>query len=174
MSCSLTNEEISTDPSFKLRFSADTVFFDTIFSEIPSITRRLRVYNDNSSAVSIASIALADQNTAYALTINGQRGTSFANTKLLAQDSLLILLEALISDRDSDLPYVIEDQLKFSTNGNNQEVFVFSWGQDANYIKDSVLVCNTTWTAGKPYVIFDNALVDSLCTLTIEPGTRVF
>jgi len=36
------------------------------------------------------------------------------------------------------------------------------------------LACNTTWSAGKPYVIYDHVLVDSLCTLTIEPGTRIF
>ena len=173
-SCSLTNEDISTDPSFQLRFSADTVFFDTIFSEIPSITRRLRVYNDNNAAVSIASIALADPNSTYELTINGRQGKRFSNTKLLSNDSLLILVDALIEDRDNTLPYVIEDRLEFSTNGNNQEVSIFSWGQDVNYLRDSVLTCNTTWTAGKPYVIFNSALVDSLCTLTIEPGTRIY
>jgi len=173
-SCSLTNEEISTDPDFKLRFSADTVFFDTIFSEIPSITKRLRVYNDNNSAISIAAINLNEEDTPYNLTLNGQQGTSFNNTKLLSNDSLLILIEAQLNDRDNDWPYVVEDKLIFSTNGNNQEVSIFSWGQDANYIKDSILTCNTTWTQGKPYVIYDNALVDSLCTLTIEPGTRIF
>ena len=173
-SCTLTNEEVSTDPSHKLRFSADTVFFDTIFSEIPSITRRLRVYNDNNAAVSIATISLEDANSPYKLTINGRTGTAFDNTKLLARDSLLILLDVQISDRDLDLPYVIEEKLKFKTNGNSQEVSIFSWGQDVNYIRDSILTCNTTWTAGKPYVIFDNALVDTLCTLTIEPGTQIY
>lgn len=134
----------------------------------------MRVYNDNSNALSIASITLNDPGSPYQLTVNGQKGTSFSNTKLLANDSLLILIEANLTDRDMDLPYVIEDQLKFRTNGNNQEVSIFSWGQDANYIKDSILVCSTTWSAGKPYVIYDNALVDSLCTLIIEPGARVF
>ena len=174
ISCSLSDQEISTDPSHKLRFSADTIFFDTIFTEIPSVTKRLRVFNDRSIAVSIASIALADPNTSYLVTVNGIEGTAFEATKILANDSILILLKANINDRDSLSPYVVEDQLKFTTNGNNQEVSVFSWGQDANYLKDSVLVCNTTWTAGKPYVIYDHILVDSLCTLNIEPGTRIF
>ena len=174
ISCSITSQEISTDPTHRLRFSQDTIFFDTIFTEIPSVTKRLRVYNDHNSAVSIASIALADPATSYLVTVNGTKGTSFEATKILANDSILILLEANIFDRDSLSPYVIEDQLLFSTNGNNQEVSVFSWGQDANYLKDSVLACNTTWTAGKPYVIYDHILVDSLCTLTIEPGTRIF
>lgn len=132
------------------------------------------MYNYNNDAVSIATIALADVNTSYELTINGIKGTAFANTKLASGDSLLVLIDALIDNRDNDLPYVIEDQLNFNTNGNQQEVSVFSWGQDANYIKDSILVCNTTWTAGKPYVIYDNTLIDSLCTLVIEPGASIF
>jgi len=174
ISCSLNSDEISTDPSHKLRFSADTIFFDTIFTEIPSVTKRLRVYNDQSTAVSVASIALADPNTPYIITINGIRGTAFEAIRILANDSILVLLEADISDRDSLSPYVVEDQLKFSTNGNQQEVSVLSWGQDANYLKDAILPCNTIWTAGKPYVIYDHVLVDSLCTLIIEPGTRIF
>ena len=174
LSCSLTSEEISTDPIAKLRFSTDTIFFDTIFSEIPSISKRLRVFNDHNQAISIASIALKDMNTPYTVTVNGIEGVSFINTKILANDSILLLVKANITDRGDDSPYVVEDQLQFLTNGNNQEVSIFSWGQDANYLKDSVLACNTTWTTGKPYVIFDHVLVDSLCTLTIEPGTRIF
>ena len=172
--CSLTSEELSTDPSITLRFSADTIFFDTIFSEIPSVTRRLRVYNDHNTAINIASINLADPNSSYTITVNGIEGKAFAKTKIFANDSILVLLRANINNRDSLSPYVIEDQLIFITNGNNQEVSIFSWGQDAVYLKDSILVCNTTWTAGKPYVIFDNILIDSLCTLTIEPGARIF
>ena len=174
LSCTLNNDEIATDPSLTLRFSTDTVFFDTIFSEIPSISRRLRVYNDHSKAISIATIAMAGDDSPYFITVNGTRGQSFANTRILANDSILLILEANISPRDSTSPYVVEDQLRFVTNGNQQEVVVFSWGQDANYLKDSVLACNTVWQAGKPYVIYNNVLVDSLCTLTIEPGTRVF
>lgn len=174
LSCSLSSEEVSTDPNAKLRFSVDTIFFDTIFSEIPSISKRLRVFNDQDQAISIASIKLADANTPYVVTVNGIEGTSFISTKVLANDSILLIVKAQITDRDIVNPYVIEDQLLFSTNGNNQEVSIFSWGQDVNYLKDSVLVCNTTFLAGKPYVIFDHILVDSLCTLTVEPGAKIF
>jgi len=174
ISCSFTAEEISTDPAIKLRFSADTIFFDTIFSEIPSISRRLKVYNDYNQTVRIAKIEFNNPNSPYSLTVNGIQGTAFNNTQLLANDSMLVFLEANISDRDSLSPYVVEDQLKFITNGNQQEISVFSWGQDANYLKDSILASNTTWQAGKPYVIFDNILIDSLCTLNIGPGARIF
>jgi len=174
ISCSLTAEDITTDPDVRLRFSTDTIFFDTIFTEIPSISKRLRVFNDQNAAINIASIALEDPDSPYTLTVNGIRGNAFSATRILANDSILILLEASINDRDSQSPYVVEDQLVFTTNGNNQQIAVLSWGQDANYLKDSLLACNTTWTAGKPYVIYNSVLVDSLCTLNIEAGTRIF
>lgn len=174
ISCELPNEQLLTDPQARLRFSADTVFFDTVFTSIKTITRRVRVYNDHSGLLSISKIELAKPNTPFILTVNGLPGTSFADTRLLGGDSLLLLIEANIDPQDQSLPYIVEDKILFSTNGNNQALPVIAWGQDAHFLKDSILVCNTTWTAGKPYVIYDNILVDSLCTLTIEAGTRVF
>ena len=126
LSCSLTSEEISTDPIAKLRFSTDTIFFDTIFSEIPSISKRLRVFNDHNQAISIASIALKDMNTPYTVTVNGIEGVSFINTKILANDSILLLVKANITDRGDDSPYVVEDNLQLFAYGNNEEVNVSS------------------------------------------------
>ncbi len=158
----------------QLRFSADTIFFDTLFTEIPSITKRLRVYNNRDRPLIIDQITLADPNTPYRITVNGRQGTSFSEVRILAHDSILILLEALLPARDSLAPFVAEDRLLFNPKYSSQEVIILSWGQDANYLKDTVLACNTTWSAGKPYVLFGSVLVDSLCTLTLEAGTQVY
>lgn len=163
-----------TFEKIQLRFSQDTVYFDTLISTVKSITRRLRVYNDETKAVTIGHIGITDASNAFSITVNGIEGNDFENTDLLAGDSLLILLNATLEEQNQDLPFVVEESLSFSTNGNDQEIPVIAWGQDAHFLRDSVLVCNTTWTAGKPYVIYDNILVDSLCSLTLEPGTRVY
>ena len=49
-----------------------------------------------------------------------------------------------------------------------------AWGQDAIYLGDEILPCNTTWTNDKPYIVYSSILVDTLCQLTIEKGTRIF
>ncbi|MCB0496154.1 MAG: right-handed parallel beta-helix repeat-containing protein [Cyclobacteriaceae bacterium] len=172
-SCKRTDPEF-TEGSVQLRFSEDTVYFDTLLSTVKSTTKRLRVYNDASKAVSISTIGITNTSNAFSLTVNGIEGNAFENTDLLAGDSLLILLNATLEDQNENLPYVVEETLSFTTNGAEQTVPVIAWGQDAHFLRDSVLVCNSVWTAGKPYVIYDDILVDSLCSLTIEPGTRVY
>ncbi len=158
----------------QLRFSADTVYFDTLLTTVISITKRLRVYNDNDKAVTISSIGISNSSDAFSIIVNGVEGNDFTNTDLLGGDSLLILLKANLQEQNQDLPYVVEEALQFSTNGAAQQIPVIAWGQDAHFLRDSILVCNTVWTAGKPYVISNNILIDSLCKLTIEPGTRIF
>ncbi len=158
----------------QLRFSADTVYFDTLLTTISSITKRLRVYNDSEKAVTIGSIEITNSSDAFSIIVNGVEGNNFTNTDLLGGDSLLVLLKANLQEQNQNLPYVVEEALQFSTNGATQEIPVIAWGQDAHFLRDSILMCNTVWTAGKPYVIYDNMLVDSLCTLVIEPDTRIF
>jgi parallel beta helix pectate lyase-like protein len=173
VSCKPASPEFGFSP-IQLRFSADTIYFDTLISTVNSITKRLRVYNDDSKAVTISSISISNTSDAFTIKVNGIEANSFENTDLLAGDSLLILLEANLKEQNQDLPFVVEEELLFSTNGAIQQVPVIAWGQDAHFFRDSILVCNSVWKAGKPYVIYDNILVDTLCTLSIEPGTRIF
>ena len=177
--CTPEEEEFTFESSATLRFSTDTLFFDTVFTqsarEIRNVTRRFRVFNDNDNAVRVSEISLeGGSNSPYTIFVNGRPGFEFNDTRILGNDSMLILVEVNIDPQDESEPFVVEDRVNFISNGNQQHVQLVSWGQDAVFFRDRVLDCNTTWTAGKPYVIFNAVLVDSLCTLTIEPGTRVF
>lgn len=175
IACTPTEEDITFDSSASLRFSTDTVLFDTLFTSVGSITRRFRIYNDNDNALLISSISLeGGEDSPYTLLVNGRAGTEFQDIRILGNDSLLLLTEVTIDPMDEALPFLVRDQVDFVTNGNQQNVKLVSFGQDANFLGDSVLTCDEVWTAGKPYVITSSILVDSLCNLTIEPGARVF
>ncbi len=174
-SCEPEEQILTFDPEAKLRFSADTVLFDTVFTAVPTITKRLKVYNDNSGALSISKIYIGGgERSSFNIGVNGFESHEFSEVRLLRGDSMLILIDARIDPLDENLPFVVEDSILFETNGNSQAVILAAWGQDAHYLQDSVLACNTTWTAERPYVIYNSVLVDSLCTLTIDPGTRIF
>ncbi len=178
-SCTPEEEKITFESDAVLRFSTDTIFFDTVFTqistEIRNVTKRFRVYNDNDNAVRISDISLAGgSESPYTLIVNGRPGSSFTDTRVLGGDSMLVLVEVSIDPQDESLPFVVEDQVNFLTNGNAQDVKLVSWGQDANFLRDSVLACNTVFTGDKPYVIYNSILVDTLCNLTIEPGARIF
>ena len=174
-SCDRDNEIIDPNPEIPLRFSTDTILFDTLFTSLGSITKRFRVFNDNNGAVRIGEIRLGDDtNSPYDIIVNGSRGKSFSDIEILGKDSLLILVDVTIDPRNQDLPFIVRDSVLFNTSNDERDVKLISWGQDANFLNDSVLVCNTTWTADRPYVIFNSVLVDSLCQLDIDPGARIF
>jgi len=173
--CDPPEEKITNDPSVKLRFSADTVLFDTVFTTVGSITKRIKVFNDDKNALNISIISLGlESSSPYDLTINGFEGKLFEDQRLLGGDSMLVLVKVTVDPRNEDLPFIVKDSIQFLTNGNFQDIKLISWGQDANFLNDSILSCNTFWTATRPYVIFNSILIDSLCELTIEKGTKIF
>jgi len=174
-SCLPEHERITTDPDSQLRFSSDSVAFDTVFTAINSITKRLKVFNDSRNAVEISRIYLeGGSSSPYQIIVNGNTADEHRDVRLLGQDSLLILIDVTIDPMDEDNPYLITDRIQFETNGNVQDVDLVAYGQDAVFLNGEVLACNTVWTSGRPYVIYNSVLIDTLCTLTIEPGARIY
>lgn len=175
IACTPKEEDITFDSDASLRFSTDTVLFDTLFTGVGSITRRFRIFNDNDNALLISSISLeGGESSPYTLFVNGRVDTDFQDVRILGNDSLLLLTEVTIDPQNESLPFLVRDQINFETNGNAQNVKLVAFGQDANFLGDSILACNTVWTNEKPYVITSSILVDSLCSLTIEAGTQIF
>jgi len=170
---SCEKEVFITDSSAELRFSTDTVFFDTVFTTIGSTTKRFTVKNTHNNKIKVSSIKLAGgKNSFYRLNINGQQATSLSNVEIPANDSLYIFVEVTIDPNNSSNPLVAKDSIIFQTNGNIQDIKLISWGQDVHLIDGKIL--NTqTWTADKPYLVYNSALVDTNQTLTIEAGARI-
>ena len=174
VSCTPEEEKISSGSIQPLVFSTDTVIFDTIFTQIGSITKRLIVGNPNENAVSIGSIALAGgSNSPYTILVDGMAGDRFEDEIILGNDSLLVLVSVLIDPRQENLPFLVKDSIVFTTNNILQDVKLISYGQDANFLNDSILVCNAVWDSEKPYVLSNSVLVDALCTLTVKKGVKV-
>jgi hypothetical protein len=67
-----------------------------------------------------------------------------------------------------------QDSILFVSNGNIQDVKLIAYGQDVTLINGQRISRDTTWTASKPVLIYDYAWVDSLVTLTVEAGTKVY
>ena len=78
-----------------LTFSKDTVYLDTVFTNIGSSTYNLKVYNNSSKNILIPEIKLSNgENSFFRLNVDGiynqdnDNGKSFENIELLANDSL--------------------------------------------------------------------------------------
>lgn len=174
LACTPEQEIIDDSPGDPLILSTDTVLFDTLFTTVGSVTRRLRISNENKQAIKIANISLAGgASSPFNIIVNGDKGFSFDDVVIFGGDSLLILVEVTIDPRNVDLPFLVKDSVTINQGNFQQHVKLVSWGQDANFLNNVILSCNETWTADRPYVIVGGVLVDSLCNLTVERGTRV-
>lgn len=169
-----------------LQFSLDTLRFDTVFTEIGSATRILKVYNTYDRAIRISRISVeSGTDTRFRFNVDGFASNEIEDIEIAARDSLYIFGEVTVNP-DAPLsvsPYVIEDHLVFETNGNTQRVLLEAWGQNANYVPNrfneggiATLSCNggeVVWDDPKPYVVYGLLFIDN-CTLRIPAGTRIY
>ncbi|HEY0047293.1 MAG TPA: hypothetical protein VGB44_11335 [Flavobacterium sp.] len=123
----------------ELRFSRDTVYLDTVFTNIGSSTYTLKVYNKSDKDISIPTIQLGrGLESKYRMTVDGMQGTNgkiFENVELLAEDSLYIFIEttAGIADANPD-DFLYTDQIKFSSGSNIQTVELVTLIKDAVFL----------------------------------------
>lgn len=186
-----------------LEFSRDTVYLDTVFTNIGSSTYTLKVYNRSNEDISIPSIRLRKgQQSKYRLMVDGIPGKEFSNVELLAKDSMFVFIEttANIADANTD-DFLYTDEIDFSSTTGNQEIPLVTLIQDAYFLypqRDSEgnyenIPYNDTlnvygfnldenditngneynWRNNKPYVIYGYAAVPAGKTLTVDPGARV-
>ncbi|RZK22518.1 MAG: hypothetical protein EOO63_18250, partial [Hymenobacter sp.] len=178
--CKPREEQLQTSGS--LAFSADTVKFDTVFTTIRTVTKRLWVYNRNAKAVNVDLVSLDNPATSpYTLVVNGDPKQTATNLFIRGNDSLLILVRAQLKDNGQNglaKDLVVQENLNFRTNGQDQHVLLRSFGQNI-YLHDgkstsTVLPCNAIWTNDRPHVLYGQVVVGPSCTLRIKPGTRIF
>lgn len=164
-----------------LNFSQDTIVFDTVFTTIGSTTKQFKIYNRENNSLNIEEIELmGGEDSPFRLNIDGSEGINFSNISILEQDSLFVFVDVKLRVNNQTNPMVIEDQIRFKTNGVNQFVNLVVWGQDIYYhysdIKNgTVLDLNEgIWPNDKPHLIYGAAFVDENKTLEIQAGTKVY
>ena len=174
---SCVKEEYNNDISAKIQFSTDTIFFDTVFTDVGSTTAYLTIRNPYDEFLNINSIALGrGSSSQYRINVNGQSSDLVRNIELAPHDSLYILVEVTINPNADNAPFVVQDSIICNINGDIQDVKLMAWGQNAHYIdgRYNGHIQTTTWTADKPYLIYNSMMVDKNHILTIEAGTKIY
>ncbi len=167
-------DKIDSTPGLGLAFSDDTVFFDTVFPSVGSVTRRLVVYNPHDGKVVVSDIRLAGGEASnYRLNINGIPALSVTNLEIAGHDSLFIFVRVTVDPQNLSTPFVVTDSIRFMTNGTLQQVRLVAWGRDAFFYRDGNLEGDVTWDSLRAHVIYGSLRIDTNATLTIMPGTRV-
>lgn len=156
-----------------LDFSADTVVFDTVFTTIGSTTKRLKIYNNSNRNLRIDEIELmGGENSPFRINVDGLSGTRFSELEIEGNDSLWIFIEVTLDPNGGSLPLIVEDSIRFQTNGVDQHVILAAWGQDAYFYNNEFT--SGTWQNDKPHVIYGYAAVPEGQTLTIPAGTDIY
>jgi len=132
--------DFETVPSTgKLEFSRDTVYLDTVFTNIGSSTYTLKVYNNSKNDITIPSIKLAKGlSSKYRMTVDGMQGNQgklFENVNLLAKDSMYIFIETTANIADANpADFLYTDQILFDGGSNLQKVELVTLIQDAIFL----------------------------------------
>ncbi|WP_036385371.1 choice-of-anchor Q domain-containing protein [Muricauda sp. MAR_2010_75] len=185
-----------------LEFSKDTVFLDTIFTNIGSSTYTLKVYNRSDEDIYIPYVGLqTGQNSSYRLNVDGLPGKEFDNVPLLAKDSLYIFIETTFDvSQTLENEFLYTESLLFGSGPMTQKVELVTLVRDAIFLypktrsdgtKESLVLGmdengeeikvegfyleadELLFTNEKPYVIYGYAAVPDGNTLIMQPGARV-
>ena len=156
-----------------LDFSKDTVVFDTVFTTVGSTTKRLKIYNRNNRNLKVDEIELmGGSNSPFRINVDGLSGTVFKDLEIEGNDSLFIFVEVTLDPNNGTLPMIIEDSIRFRTNGVDQHVVLAAWGQDAYFHRNDTN--SGIWPKDKPHVIYGYAGIDEGQSLTIQGGTDIY
>src|SRR5690606_705183 len=121
-----------------LEFSRDTVYLDTLFSNIGSSTYTLKVYNRSNKDIKIQRIGLGGgENSKYRLMVDGMYGKTFNNVEMLPRDSMYIFIETPLDYNDyanSETTFLYTDKIEFESVTHTQKVELVTLVQDAIFL----------------------------------------
>jgi hypothetical protein len=171
---SCKKEHYVSGSSLNLKFSSDTVMFDTLFTKFGSVTHYLKVYNKSSGTALLDRIKLARSgNTPYRIMVDGIQSDAVNNIEIPEGDSIYIMVESTLPENLSKEPFIVKDSILFESGGYSQDVDIISWGQNVTLINNEVLTTEIL-DGDLPYLFYGNVVVDTTKQLQIPEGTRIY
>ena len=161
-----------------IKFSVDTLKFDTVFTAAGSFTTGLLIYNPQNEEVVLSSVSLAEgANSYFHLNVDGFAGNTATNIKIPAHDSIYVFATVKIDPNNKFTPFLVTDSLVATMNGKNFYVGFTAYGQNAHYIIDSALAgpigSIVPWKTDLPYVIIWTGDTSKPHGLQINPGVTL-
>lgn len=180
-SCS-DDDSFSSSPSRLLTFSADTVKLDTVFSNVPSTTRSLWVFNHSGDGLRCQSVRLArGGNSGFRVNVDGvylgeEQNYETRDVEVRNKDSIRVFVELTSPINHQQTPQINEDDLVFTLeSGVEQRVNLKAYAWDATLWKNvNIGKDSTIDSPERPIVIYGGITVDSAATLTIAAGTTLY
>ena len=189
-SCKKENYVSSGSVNFSV--STDTVMFDTVFTSIGSITKRVKVRNHEGEKIKLNTVFVENNpGQTFKINVDGVFKPIVNDIEIYPNDSIFIFIEATINPNSDANPFIIEDDLVVVANDTEKRVHLVAWGQNAHYYYketadtffnqdgDTLLLSHirfdndTTLTNDLPHVFYSNIVVRNNATLTVSEGARI-
>ena len=172
---SCKKESFITSSQANLNTSADTLFYDTVFTSVGSITQSFKIFNDNDQKLRLSQVKLLGGiASAFKMNVDGTSATEVDDIDINANDSIYVFVQVTVNPSSANLPFILRDSILISYNGDQKFVQLQAYGQNAVFLNSIKITGNVSFSNTLPYVILGGLLVDSNATLTIPPGTRIF
>lgn len=169
------NWNYSTNGSYTLAFSADTLSFDTVFTGVASASAKFMVYNNNNEGLRFDAVMGGGSGSPFRMNLDGEGGSTLTGLEIPAGDSLFCYVSVNIPQTGMPGLYKAFDSIRFILeNGNVQFVRLLAKGQDAVRLRGRRIETDTVLTSVLPFIVFDTLHVAQGATLTLRPGTRLF
>lgn len=168
------DDDFTSNSSYKVSFSADTISFDTIFTDMLTATKRIMVYNTTNENIRIDRIYLKTDYNCFQVNVNGRSGAEWHDVELRSDDSMYVFVQAKLSETGKNTPVFVSSDLVFEYNGNTQSVALTTFGQDTHRRRKYKVSSDEHWSNDKPYLIYDTLEVCPGATLKIDEGTTLY
>jgi len=172
---SCKKDSFITSGNALVSISADTLHFDTVFTSVGSVTQSFKIFNLNDQKLRLSKIELAGGTaSSFKINVNGAAGTSFSDIDIASNDSIYVFVSVTIDPNQFSLPFLIQDSILISFNGNNDFVHLDAYGRNAHFLKNRVVTQDSTFTNELPFVILGSLTIRQGATLTINKGAEIF
>ena len=158
-----------------IRCTADTIRFDTVFTTAGSATTGFLIHNLENQAIHIQSVSLAGgASSMFQLNIDGTPGPIVRDISIEPRDSIYAFVTVRIDPDVSTNPFLVTDSVILELGGRNQHVILEAWGQNARFLRNTLIDSDTRFDRKLPYVILGGLQIAQNSTLTIEAGTKIY
>ena len=166
------NDSFSTDRSYRLTFSRDTVRMDTLFSQVPSTTYTFWAYNFSGDGLRIRTVRLDRGNqSGFRVNVDGTFLNPVANDfEVRKGDSIRVFVEITSHENQQAEAQLVEDNLIFTLeSGVEQRVNLRTFSWDAEKMTNMVVTGDEIIESSKPVVVYGTGItVKEGATLTIK------
>ena len=185
----MDDDNFSTSKSDLLSFSTDTVRLDTTFSNVPTPTKTMWVYNRTGKSIRCSNVHLEGGNQeGFRVNVDGTflgqtTGYQMNDVEIRKGDSIRVFVELTSSMQQENEPQLVEDNLVFTLeSGVQQKINLCAMSWDAVSYTNLEVRKGETLTLGeptadgyqKPIVIYGGIMVDSMATLNIKEGATLY